>query len=52
MLLFAECDNDHNVPCDDQWRKYAKVEYGEYAKYGVYIAKSKHSEYAKQHVHS
>jgi hypothetical protein len=39
MLLFAGCDDDHTVPCNDQHCKYAEVELGEYAKDGMYIAK-------------
>jgi hypothetical protein len=52
MLSFARCNNDHTVQCNDQRRKYAEVEYGEYAKDGVYIikgmdiAKDKYIEYA------
>ncbi len=52
MLSFAECNDDHTAPRDDQRRKYAKVKYGEYAEDGVYVAKSKHSEYAEWHVRS
>jgi hypothetical protein len=39
MLLFTRCNVDHTAPCNDQRLKYAKVEYGKYAKDGVYIAK-------------
>jgi hypothetical protein len=52
MLSFAECDDDHTTPRNDQRRKYAKVEYGKYAEDGVYIAESEHSEYAERHVRS
>ncbi len=58
MLSFAGCNNDHDTaPCNDQWCKYAEVEYGEYAKEGVYIAKAmyvakgKYIEYAKDGVY-
>ena len=57
MLLFAGCDNNHTVPRDDQWHKYAKVEYIEYPKdsvyiaKGMYVAKGKYIEYAKDCVY-
>jgi hypothetical protein len=41
MLSFAECDDDHTAPRDDQRRKYAEVKYGEYAEDGVYVAEGK-----------
>ncbi len=54
MLLFAGCNDDFTAPRDDQRCKYAKVEYGEYTKDGMYIAKgvyvaeSRHGKYAKE----
>jgi hypothetical protein len=51
MLLFAGCDDDHTAPHDDQRRKYAKVEYGEYAEDGIYIAKGKYIECAEDGVY-
>jgi hypothetical protein len=51
MLSFAECDDDHTAPRDDQ-QQYAEVEYGEYAEDGVYVAESEHSAYAERHVRS
>jgi hypothetical protein len=42
MLLFVGCNNDHTAPRDDQWRKYAEVEYSKYTKDSVYIAKGMH----------
>ncbi len=52
MLSFAECDDNHTAPWDDQRRKYAEGEYSKYAKDGVYVAESEHSEYAEQYVRS
>ncbi len=43
MLLFAGCKDHHTMPCNDQRYKYAKVEYNEFAKDGVYIAKDVHA---------
>ncbi len=37
----------HTTPRNDQLRKHAKVEYGKYAKGGMYVAKGKYIEYAK-----
>jgi hypothetical protein len=54
MLSFAGCNDDCTAPRDDQRRKYAEVEYGEYAEDGVYIAKGvyvakgRYGEYAKE----
>ena len=42
MLLLARCNNDCTAQCKDQWRKYAKVEYIEYTKDVVYVAKGKY----------
>ena len=50
MLLFARCDGDRTLQCKDQQHKYAKVEYSEYTKDGMYVADSEHSEYAVRHV--
>jgi hypothetical protein len=47
MLLFTGCNNDHTAPHDNQQRKYAEVEYSEYAKDGMYIAKGKYIECPK-----
>ena len=52
MLLFARCDNDHTTQCEDQRHKYAKVEYSECTKDGMYVAEREHSEYAVWHVRS
>jgi hypothetical protein len=57
MLLFAGCNNDHTAPCNNQWGKHAEVEFGEYAKdrvyiaKGMYIAKGKYIKYAKDVVY-
>jgi hypothetical protein len=57
MLLFTRCDNDTTAPHDDQRRKYAEVEYSEYAKdsvyiaKGVYVAKGKYIGYAEDIVY-
>jgi hypothetical protein len=51
ILLFAGCVDNHIVPHDDQRSQYAKVEYGKYAKGGVYIGKGEYSEYAKDGVY-
>jgi hypothetical protein len=54
MLSFAGCNDNCTAPRNDQRRKYAKVEYGEYAEDGMYIAKGmyvaegRHGEYAKE----
>jgi hypothetical protein len=37
MLSFAGCNDYHIAPRYDQQRKYAKVEFGEYAGKGVYV---------------
>jgi hypothetical protein len=53
MLLFAGCNDDHIPPRYDQQCKYAESRYGKYARdgvcvaRGVYIAKCKYIEYAK-----
>jgi hypothetical protein len=47
MLSFAGCNDDHTAPHDNQRCKYAEVEYGKYAKDGMYIAKGKYIECAK-----
>jgi hypothetical protein len=45
------------MPCDDQWRKYAEVEYAKYAEErvyiakGVYVAKGKYIEYTEDVVY-
>jgi hypothetical protein len=52
MQLFAGCTNNHIAPHDDQQHKYAKVEYGKYAKDGVFVAKGVYSEYAKDGVYN
>jgi hypothetical protein len=57
MLLFAGCNDNHTAPRNNQRHKHAKVEYNEYAKDDVYIAKSmyvakgKYIEYAKDGVY-
>ena len=57
MLSFAGCDDDRTAPHDDQRHKYAEVEYREYAKdrlyiaKGVYVTKGKYIEYAKEVVY-
>ena len=51
MLLFARCNDDRTAQCNNQWHKYAKVEYGKYAEdrlyiaKGMYVAKGKYIEY-------
>jgi hypothetical protein len=51
MLLFTGCDDDHTAPHDNQRCKYAEVEYGKYAKDGMYITKGKYIECAKDGVY-
>ncbi len=57
MLLCPGCDDDHIAPRDDWQRKYAEVEYDEYAKdcmyiaKGMYVAKDKYIEYAEDIVY-
>ncbi len=57
VLSCAGFDDDHIAPRDDQRRKYAEVEYGEYAEDGMYIAKGmyvakgKYIEYAEDVVY-
>ncbi len=44
MLSFAGCNDDLIPQHNDQRRRYAEVEHGEYSGDGVYIAKDKYSE--------
>ena len=47
MLLFARCNDNRTAQCKDQWRKYPEVEYIEYAKDIVYVAKGEYGKHAK-----
>jgi hypothetical protein len=57
MLSFTGCNDNHIAPCYNQQHKYAKVGYVEYTRDGVYvaggmyIAKGKYIEYAKDGVY-